>query len=512
MSSFLDRFENFDTHNKVIRDALLITDPNRPLYSLDVETTGSGRKSKIWSLGFGTGEGGIENEFYIKNILPEDPNKTIQDRLFEEHRKNNAGDFGKSQLDSGAFKPYEEGILKGEGVTLTEAVTQMNNTMINKPGILLIQNANFENDRFFEATQRQLNDSSSLSKIAAQQLYGDVLGRGILEDERNIVNVSDEVLEARRKFNQSLSSYKENYYSEGMHSQYYDQVLEAKNNLRGIINNEIRRKLSEGQSAVVDLMDIISMFHVDLADKGLIEGKHIGYLKSMEVLSQTMLGLKERHISIHDVNMQISVFNKIQQATLDLQAGRSLDSGIVNYIEALDKNAKNAYDLTLIKQLKSRLEEKTKYLTTGKDISTEVFDTDVVGKTIDYYLHAPETNIDRDELAENVRNAFRDAEEGKKASSVVDLLNEYERKIPQLNGDTLFTPTNKLDLAKSLGADSKLAIGLGAVAALGLISTITDRDKPAPKPTTYNELYNDVQLGTAYADWKERNNAYRSIY
>ncbi len=61
-----------------------------------------------------------------------------------------------------------------------------------------------------------------------------------------------------------------------------------------------------------------------------------------------------------------------------------------------------------------------------------------------------------------------------------------------------------------------MLVGAGALVGVGLLSSGPRRDveEPRRKQETgaYNELYENVYAGQAYADWQQRNNSHKMSY
>lgn len=490
----------------------LINDKGR-LYSLDLETTGIKRSSNIWSFGFTNGKGADLEHFYKDAISPNLPDLTgdLEQDLFQAHRWDSGDDWAKKQLEAGSFKEFAK---SGGEDTLSRSMGEVTDTLKQSPGVLLIQNANFENKRLLDAARRSVNNGVSIPSNVANEFYDKVLGRGSeLSDTYNFANVSEDVIVGRRALRKSIEDYKNHFYVAGSDKEKLDAVFEASDSLNDIITKEIKANLKGGRTTIVDLMDITSMFQANLVKQGLLEGNLMGYGRGMELMALHLLGEKETHTALSDAQQQIRVFEKIQEANRQLAKGEPISDEVQSYIKALSKNTDNHYDLTFIKQVKNRIRE-WENNNQGKSLSSDKL-KELVGSTLEYYAHAPETNVDRQELANNIYRAFNDADKATRGSAIANLLDEYEARIPQLGSNPLFVNTTDGGpgkASKAMSHHGKVALGLGAMAAIGVISMSSSRDKKPPPPTSYNHLYGDVELGTAYADWKERNNSHRSIY
>lgn len=484
-------------------------------YSLDFETTGTGRNSRIWSIGMTGGkESSFNKEFFIADVLRYiDPisydtqgnhiERTLQEQLLEAHKQTGADFFGKRQMEAGSFKPFEDALLAKRGSTVTDAITQLSDQLKKDPGILLIQNASFENGRLLSASYGNPEIGTAISKDVLNNFVTDVLGRDIsaIENRGNILNVSDDIFKARREFNSVLENFK-------LGNNTLEDLVSSKNNLRNVIDTEIKDKISRGFSVPIELMDLTAMLQVDMAEKGLIQGNTVGHGRGMEVLAEYLLGTHETHMALDDTHKQVDVYRAFKDITKNLQNGVVPDS-LTNYIEAIDKNKGNVHDIAFLKNIRNRVEETLKKEGQLKESSLD----DILQKAVTHYVTAAETNVDRGLVAYKLKDTFLQAEDKSKVTSVLDLIDDFQDKIPKLNSGDLLIPTEKPLISKALSSNAKIAIGAGAVGAIGLISLVSNKDeKPVKTTTAYNDLYNDVRLGSAYADWKERNNSHNMIY
>lgn len=470
------------------------------IYSLDFETTGTAGGARVWSVGFSGS--GINKEFFIADAIRRiDPMGTdsegrpyprsIQEQLMEAHRQTGAEYFGGKQMASGSFKPYEDALLARQGTNMTTAIEAMNAKLLKDPGIILIQNANFENARLLNAYLRDGEDGTAASKASVERLVRDVLGRDLdYLESRNVINTSDDIFLARKSLQEAILGVK-------LEKHGLEKAIEANNNLRDTINKEIRSKVSRGFSVPIELMDLTTMLQMDMAEKGLINSNSVGYGRGVEVLSKLLLNQVESHRALDDAKTQLGIYEVYKQASTEIQKGNPPEY-LKPYIRALDQNEGNIHDIDFLKNIRSRVEEVYKK---KESLSQKQLD-DIISAASNHYLHAPETNVDRHLVAAKIK-------EGTDAESVMKIIDDFQERIPKLNGDPLVSIP---EIPKAMNIDTKLAIGAGVLGGIALISALSNRDKKPDRPTTYNELYEDVRLGSAYADWKERNNSHRTIY
>lgn len=484
-------------------------------YSLDFETTGTGKGARIWSIGMTGGkDSSFNKEFFIADAIRYiDPigsdsegnakPLSIAEQLLQAHKQTGASFFGEKQMQAGSFQPFEDALLAKKGTTVSQAIGSLNDKLKKDPGILLIQNANFENGRLLNATYRAGKDGTAVDKPIIEDLVQNVLGRDLEYLERgNVLNVSEENFLARKELNSVIEDFKL-----GKKGVTLDDIVESKNNLRSVIDNEISSKISKGYSVPVELMDLTKMLQIDMASKGLIGGNVVGYANGMEILAELLLSQKETHMALDDTHKQVDVYDVFKKTTQALERGETPDF-LQPYIKAVNENEGNIHDIAFLKNLRSRVEEVHK----KKDKLTEKQLDEMISNATDYYLHAPETNVDRHLVAAKIKDAFNEADEKVKATNVMQLIDDFQERIPKLNNGEALLPPVKPDITKAMSANTKIAIGAGIMGAIGLISTVSNKDEKSKNPSTYNELYSNVELGSAYADWKERNNAHKSIY
>lgn len=446
----------------ILNDILRSLRETNNLYSLDLETTGINNKARIWSYGFTDGKKG--QELFFQDAISDVPDLlgSPEEDLYKAHLWNGGASFAERQKEAGAFRPFAQAISEGRGSTFAEAIFSLNKTLRERPGVILIQNAAFENKRFMDA----LRWHNSLPQALANDLQF-VMGRS---ENASLINVSEEILLGRSTLREAISK------GEG--------IQEAAKGFSDIMAKDIKEKVLKGHSTVIDLMDLLTLYQIDLVSKGELSQDLINYGRNMELLAKTMLGETEQHTALSDATQQIKVLDAI------------LEGKTGSYVKALQENTDNHYDLTFLSQIRNRLQEK-------KKIDEEVF-KGVINTSLEYYSKAPETNVDRGLLASSLIDTY--TKEGEKG--VHTLIDEYAKNISSLK---LSAPPPPAEEPKGVPKGRFVA---GALVGAAVLSTLLAPDRKKPAEESYNTLYEggDIQLGEGYADWKERNNAHRSIY
>ena len=134
----------------------LLTNPNTPVFSLDIEATSlDAEKSKIYSVGV-SGDKNYAKEFFQDGVIDKNtkPKKIIRG-LINAHEEGGAGTFAKKQVKNKSFDPYKKAFESKTLSTMDETFTTITKDLKGKSGVMIIQNMNYESSQLGQAKNKQ---------------------------------------------------------------------------------------------------------------------------------------------------------------------------------------------------------------------------------------------------------------------------------------------------------------------------------------------------------------------
>ena len=521
-----------------------------------------------------------ENKKRKKNKLPLLKEKDLkllvnEDDLLAAHEKSGAGAFGLKQKEAGSFKPIvdayradlfkknKNAMLSGINVKgLEQALTELKKDVSKAPGILLIQNARFENNVVKSAsTLSNRTAGQKVSKTFVRSFNQDIYGSNSVD---SIFEVSDEVTKARAGMRKATASMRTALASSGselpIDHESLIKLTETANTLHSTIYNEIKGNFSKGKSTVVDLMDITRIYQAKLVEHSLIDPALMDMGLKVDFLSQALGFGKELHTAKDDSKKQAKIFEFLTKRIDEL------DKGIINtaenskYTEALTNNLAaheeqflsglkskaeeiffkldeevdkgklkvKDYELEMNKRLRAEFEKTLTYyegvpVREGFDRRAEVETTlnmlHEKPKTLQVVPQQPSTVINgggNPPTPPNIPNNTKYTLEEKQANILKSLENKQEAAGKFSSSANVYKASNIFDsvvepLSKGTSKLLKYGLyGVGAMTALNILSS--DSETTQEQPRTYDAIYGNLYLGQSYADWQERNNSHKMIY
>ena len=589
------------------------------LFSVDFETTGAiSDRSNATQLGFVLREANgsfKETEFALRDsvkkisvsdderkwmkeqnklrkannlpLLTEDDLKLLvnEDDLLIAHEQSGAGAFGLKQKNSGSFKPivdaYREDLVKtsskkqaslsGKKVkSLKQALGELKSNVSKSPGIILIQNARFENNVVKSAsTLNSRAEGQKVGKNFIRDFNREVYGSNSTD---SIFEVSDDVISARKELRQATASMRTALMASNKelpaNHESLTRLSQAANTLHSTIYTEIKDNFEKGKSTVVDLMDLTRIYQTKLIENSLIDPALMDMGIKVDFLSQSLGFGKELHLAADDSKKQVKIFEFLT-ARID-----ELNNGVINtaenskYTEALTKNLAS-HEEQFISGLRSKAEEVffkldeelDKGTLKAKDYELEMHRRlrSQFESTLSYYegvpvregfdrraeveitlnmLHerpktiqvAPEqtpsptnpaSNVDplnpsNANAPNNTRNRAAYTIEEKQENILKSLQSKEESAGKFVSDTSVYKANNMFEatvepLTKNSTKLLKYGLyGIGAMAALNILSK--DSNTQVQQPGTYDAIYGNLYLGQGYADWQERNNSHKMIY
>ena len=483
---------------------------NVPVHSLDIETTGfDHNQHRIWSVGLAASDPTKSMERFIGGIVDANSSDVVGDFL-NVAKQDGSEVFASKQMARNSFDPYFKNFKNGNLTNISSALSEAGQILADAPGVLLIQNVPFEYGAFKAAGSKEGAEqglsSADKSKFTSQVFGQDsapspiVLDPAIAEKRKAFMSAIDEQMRIGREakdltlLNANSIKLKET-----------SQALE--NTIASTIKNNLKRPVPI--STTIDLMDISRMYLADLHLGGELDQ---GFLKTgtkVEFLvNQLFDGMKESHTALSDAEQQADIF-----AELNKRRANIAKNGLSDVDRAFA--AKVSEPLTDAKLFLSGITENLQK--SASDISTEE-----LGDVFKGIIKRRENKLDGGFSREGyVDSVLKKHSEG---SSIEDLIKHVSDEAEDLDiskyvkdGDTPTRNTGSvLDAFKNSSTKTKVMVGAGALVGVGLLSSGPRRDveEPRRKQETgaYNELYENVYAGQAYADWQQRNNSHKMSY
>lgn len=473
-----------------------------PTYSLDIETTGLDPfENKIWSVGMYSKDPEKSFESFLAGVVPQDSTDFRKD--FEDiNRVEGSPSFTKEQVQRGSFNDYYKANNTKSLTSLEQPLNRIADTLEKDPGILLIQNINFEKKFLKESVHKKGPQglSPSSAEYFSEKVYS---SKG-----RHPVTENKSIIEARKSFQSSISgminSNEQGLVREG--SSLAEGLQKASEKLESTILKTVERNLSKDRpiSTALDLQDFSRLYLNDLFQEGLLDK---GFLRSgtnVDFLVKELLGDSkgEVHTSLSDAKQQTEIFEEIISRRENLKANGVSAKDIEFAGRVSDPVVQGESFLSgVAEQLqKTRIEGGD-----SKELETNLQDL------LSRKRNLPENGFSRDNYVESV---LGDVTKGDDLSSVEERVRGESKNLDI----SKYSPENyKASTLPDSGGISKKnkLIGGAALALVGanLLSSGPRRDREefnnSLEQDTYSELYENLYAGQALADWQQRNNHHR---
>ena len=350
---------------------------------------------------------------YLKNYREEDSvlsHIVTEKDILKAHEEAGAGSFGKEQLERGSFKQLSvdynsrftirenptknsvtigkntksnitKGVEGSRAASMVDALTEAREIIKQNKGIILIQNAKFEDTVTEHALMDVKAPGQVLSRDFARDFNSQIYGT---DNSKSLFRVSDTVLKSREDFRLASQRVKTRFNSGisflAQDDEDFKLLKDAALNLHSTIQNEVLDNFKAGESTVVDLMDITKTYQVALmsvldpeTQKPLLETSLIGMGTSVDILAKSFLGQEETHTALSDAEQQSKLFTIINQQIENI---RNSDGSAESVKKILEDNkgyiAKMEDPVTheqqFMKQLTNRVDEVHKKL--KEDVSS----------------------------------------------------------------------------------------------------------------------------------------------
>lgn len=479
----------------------ILSNPDTPVFSLDIETTSLDHaNSKVWSVGL-SGKN-FEKEFFQKNVVNKNSRgeDVIKD-LLAAHETGGAGQFGTKQASNGAFSAYEEAVNSKSLVSLNKTLSEITDTLKKNAGVFLVQNLPFESTAFAKAAYK--SGGQKLSNSVGSKFVSEVFGVNPEEynKSKSFIPQDKTILSAREELRKSSELFKlSSSFSQDTINNFRGDLNSKSSVLFKTINDVVKNNKDKGFSTAVDLMDISRIYSSKLAVHGGLEAGYLNTGLSVDYLAKSLLGAPEKHTALSDARQQRQIFDIL-----------------TNKIESIDKNGlsdadkffgkdlmeSDVHDRTFVKNIENRLTEslnKNKTLK-EKDLSK------LLASSLNNYSTIPEkANFNRLAFAEEIRNKFL-----KDPSEAFTRLSEVKDSTLLPDIKALAAPNESPILSAYKTSKSKVLLGMTALGAVAMVGS-NNRQSKKEDMTSYDDLYENVYLGEQYANWQERNNSHKMIY
>ena len=481
---------------------------NVPVHSLDIETTGFEHKQhRIWSVGLAASDPSKSMERFIGGIVDANSSDVVGDFL-NVAKQDGSEVFASKQMARNSFDPYFDKFKSGHLTNIGSALNEAGNILADAPGVLLIQNVPFEHGAFAAARSKQ-GAEQGLSSAESSQFTSKVFGQPLAPSP---IVLDPEIAKKRTEFMKAIDEQMRiGRDAKDLHLLKANSIKlkETSQALENTISSTIKNNLKRSASTTIDLMDISRMYLTDLHLGGELDQ---GFLKTgtkVEFLvGQLFSGMRESHTALSDAEQQADIFKE-----LNLRRANIAKNGLSDVDRAFA--AKVAEPLTDAKLFLSAITENLQK--SASDISTKELDNVFEG-IIKLRENKPDGGFSRKGYVSSVLDKHRDG------ASIEDLIRHVSDESENLDvskyvkdGDTPTRNTGSvLDAFKNSSTKTKVMVGAGALVGVGLLSSGPRRDveEPRRKQETgaYNELYENVYAGQAYADWQQRNNSHKMSY
>lgn len=487
----------------------LLNSSNIPLFSLDIETTASSPGgSKIWSLGLSNAQDKSKSfEHFFGDVLPEGNFKSIEEGLVEAHRLGGIEAFGKKQAETGSFAGYADASKKNQLTTVSKSIDQMTDILKASPAILLIQNKKFEDIQLTaaldrkgaqrlssEARERFLSETQGLSPNQASA-YSNQLFVTDKSIDQAYANLSSSHRTAMRSLDKS-----NDVDVMGVRKALSIQADE----LEKRITESLRGNIQQGKTTTLDLMHISTLYQSRLIAEGILPPEYLNYGRSVRFLSDVFLGQKELHEALSDAYQQNDLFKILTKNSENIRRHGSvgLSEEDRRYVKALKES--DEIDKAFISNFKNRIEEQRGK---GRQVDESFLKRSLTESLKNYEQLEERATFSREAYGNQVIERYLKNPDETLEKLIKDSGEEALEKT-QMN----IAGTEADRVAKKSKFNKRTAAMLGAVGLGAYMMSTPSKKENRQAFTSYDELYEDLYLGQAYADWQERNNAHKVLY
>lgn len=486
-----------------------------PVHSFDLETTGLDHPTnRTWSAGLAASDPSKSFESFIGGIIDKDTASPIYD-FMKENIKDGSKVFAEKQLESGSFNNYfiaHHNTKSNNGKQGLESMDSMMNKVGNvlkeSPGIFLVQNLPFEQTNTKEAAYK--TGDQNISEATRKSFATDVFGKGA---DGSPIQTDTALNTAKIEFNVAI---KNQMKLTGAGKDIIDThasteaLKKARTNLDNTIAERTVANFTAGFSTPVDQMDITKLYLTDLHLQG---GLDPGFLKTgtkIDNLAQIFLSSLEKHEALSDAEDQTGILELMNKRRSDLNVHGMSDADKRFVANLTDPKTDAKFFMAGVNENLQKMDATT----TPAEMS------EALNGIVTRRKNVPSGGFGRQGLVNSVVDDFESG------TSIEDLMkrvsseatedfnvNKYATDaIPRSNNQGVVGAT----AGKQANWKSKVLMGGAAMVGVGLLASGPQRSKEEAKEktevSTYNELYDNVYAGQAYADWQQRNNAHKMRY
>lgn len=512
-------------------------DPNNPYdiinnmttVSFDLETTGLNlNKDQIWSAGYYINDQ-RKGEYFFRlpgqNLNSRSSSEKLTDYIVSQHSSEK---FAKEQLERGALGGWVQANKNQQTSTLQTFINDLSSEFKGTGGILLGQNINFE-DRFLsrEAAKilgkdgHQLNFTPLTSQLSHDRGIGVRKNpRGVADSYRKFLmssDISDERL-LRIKALQDLNDPRNSSPAQNKLDAYYTA---ARSVWQTHLNN-IAKARAEKKIAVVDLMDLSTSIYAHAVRIGQLDASYIGIGSSVEALSQALSLGPEAHEALKDSAQQKQLFKILvkEQEAIDKNSNHQspIIDKLVDYIKQ-KREVETTFKDRAKSVLQEAIENKTNIITTKEDLLKELRDNFFV-KNVHLHKRDITKYFDLDHFHSHLENEIHSFyslndklsnDFGSKLNNHLEkVIESYIPQVPASSSEKSISSFTKPAIEFLKKPKGKIALGTAATVVLGpMLFHSKEKKENTRRYNTYDEVYNAQELGSAFADWQQRNQSYK---
>lgn len=496
------------------------------LASFDTETTGLNvSKSNIWQLGFTSSSTSIESEvnpfllFDAKKNTWKSSRKFNNAAAYTQALRTSNGEFSEMSYNSGAFK---NNIKQFSKKALNNIDQGFKNTIgqITGNDILVMQNHKFENRLLLDKRIKGLISEDAYTSVQDNFKYLSTTDNGLFNTPTKVQQVLREAEFKRYTTLESNPNIKKRHISS-----YTDKMNEVIDAYKFEMDNSL------GKTIVVEQMDITKALYANAINSGLMRPEHSNIGLSIDFLTQTLYGYKEKHTALSDSKDTLKVFKDTWSMIDELRTGN-----ISTDTKTKLKNISNAQSGEVLTQFNKTISSVLNDFNTRGNTSSgfhrassELIDmtSGVIDTVQEISVGSERYTSDFNKAMDTVVSRYNFSDRNREMSAYVESL-----KTMHSNNNSFDSISSSHATSVSLGADQfnkikipkggvKLdnipvaekmprSLKLGAIAAVGLgyMAMKDSPDNPQTNSYVSQEFYDDQHLGTVFLESEDRNKHY----
>ena len=496
------------------------------LASFDTETTGLNvSKSNIWQLGFTSSSTSIESEvnpfllFDAKKNTWKSSRKFNNAAAYTQALRTSNGEFSEMSYNSGAFK---NNIKQFSKKALNNIDKGFKNTIgqISGNDILVMQNHKFENRLLLDKRIKGLISEDAYTNVQDTFKYLSTTDNGLFNTPPKVQQVLREAEFKRYTTLESNPNIKKRHISS-----YTEKMNEVVDAYKFEMDN------NAGKAIVVEQMDITKALYANAISSGYMKPQHSNIGLSIDFLTQTLYGYKEKYTALSDSKDTLKVFKDTWNMIDELRTGNVSDdtkTKLKNISTAQTKEVLTQFNKTVSSVLND-------FATRGSTssgfhrASSELIDmtSGIVSNIQDISVGNERYTSDFNKAMDTVVSRYSYGDKSREMSAYVESLKTMHSNnigFDSINASHITSVNlgadqfNKIKIPKNgvkldnMPSTEKMpkALKIGAAIALGL-GYMAMKDSPdTPQTNSYvsQEFYDDQHLGTVFLESEDRNKHY----